>query len=208
MKQGLTEKQEKMLRFTREFISERGYPPTVRDILRGCGLSSTSVVDYNLNLLEKGGYLRRDKEVSRGIELAGRTRLVGVPVLGYIAAGEPLSLPGDGGWHSPPLETLELAQETVGNWEGVYALRVKGTSMIDALIQDGDLLVMRPARKAENGEMVAAYLKDRGEVTFKRFFREGEKVRLQPANSQMAPLYVDPQEMEVQGKVVAVLRVY
>src|SRR3989337_317227 len=137
MKQGLTEKQEKMLRFTREFISERCYPPTVRDILRGCGLSSTSVVDYNLTLLERGGYLRRDREVSRGIELAGRKRLGGVSAPGHAAAGEPLKLPGEEAWHSSPLEVLEMPQEVVGEWEGLYALKVKGTSMIDALIAAG-----------------------------------------------------------------------
>ena len=202
----LSPKQERMLAFIRQFLGERGYPPTVRDIVRGCGLSSTSVVDYNLTLLERGGYLRRDREVSRGIELAGRKRLVGVPLLGYIAAGEPLELPGEEAWHGSPLEVLEMPQEVVKDWERVYALKVKGTSMIDALIADGDTLVMRPARQAENGEMVAVWLKDKGEVTFKRFYLEGDRVRLQPENSLMAPIYCHPSEVEVQGKVVAVLR--
>ena len=209
MKQkALSSKQERILAFIRQFLGERGYPPTVRDIVRGCGLSSTSVVDYNLTLLERGGYLRRDREVSRGIELAGRKRLVGVPLLGYIAAGEPLKLPGEEAWHSSPLEVLEMPQEVVGGWEGLYALKVKGTSMIDALIADGDVLVMRPARQAENGEMVAVWLKDKGEVTFKRFYLDMDQVRLQSENSLMAPLYFHPSEVEVQGKVVAVLRVF
>ncbi len=209
MKQkALSPKQERMLAFIRQFLGERGYPPTVRDIVRGCGLSSTSVVDYNLTLLERGGYLRRDREVSRGIELAGRKRLVGVPLLGYIAAGEPLELPGEEAWHSSPLEVLEMPQEVVRDWERVYALKVKGTSMIDALIADGDILVMRPARQAENGEMVAVWLKDKGEVTFKRFYLDWDQVRLQPENSLMAPIYCHPSEVEVQGKVVAVLRMF
>ena len=207
MKQkALSSKQERILAFIRQFLGERGYPPTVRDIVRGCGLSSTSVVDYNLTLLERGGYLRRDREVSRGIELAGRKRLVGVPLLGYIAAGEPLKLPGEEAWHGSPLEVLEMSQEVVGGWEGLYALKVKGTSMIDALIADGDVLVMRPARQAENGEMVAVWLKDKGEVTFKRFYLDMDQVRLQSENSLMAPIYSHPSDVEVQGKVVAVLR--
>jgi len=202
----LSPKQERMLAFIRQFMGERGYPPTVRDIVRGCALSSTSVVDYNLTLLERGGYVKRDREVSRGIELVGRKRLVAVPLLGYVAAGEPFKLPGEEAWHSTPLEVLEMSQDVAGGWEGVYALKVKGTSMIDALIADGDVVVMRPARQAENGEMVAAWLKTNGEVTFKRFYLEGDRVRLQPENSLMAPIYCHPSEVEVQGKVVAVLR--
>jgi len=127
--------------------------------------------------------------------------------LGYIAAGEPLRLPGEEAWHSSPLEVLDMPQGVSGRWEGVYALKVKGTSMIDALIADGDVLVMRPARQAENGEMVAVWLKDKGEVTFKRFYLDGERVRLQPENSLMAPIFCQPSEVEVQGKLVAVLRV-
>ncbi len=179
----------------------------MRDIVKGCGLSSTSVADYNLRILEREGHLRRRPDISRGIELPGRGRgVVRVPLLGTIAAGSPIPVPDADTWQSPPLETVEVPAELAGRAPEVYALRVKGTSMIDALIDDGDIVLLAPTRSAHNGEMVAVWLKAEKEVTLKRLYKEKRRIRLQPANSNLVPLWVSPQNVEVQGKVVAVLR--
>ena len=204
----LSTKQKQILAFLRRFREEKDYPPTIRDIVKACGISSTSVVDYNLKILEKEGYIRRDREVSRGIELMDRSqkRLVRVPILGYIAAGEPIPVPSSDTWEMEPLDTVEVSGELVKGRSDVYALRVKGNSMVDALISDGDIVLMQQAATADNGEMVAAWLKSEGETTLKRLFREPNRIRLQPANSQMKPIYANPKNVEVQGKVVGVIR--
>lgn len=207
----ISPKQRRIITYIAEFMEERGYPPTVRDIMRGAGLSSTSVVDYNLNILTSRGYLRRDPDVSRGIELLERRSpsnyLVTVPVIGQIAAGEPIPVPSSDSWQTAPSgEVLHLPQEITRGKERVFALKVKGTSMIDALIDDGDLVLLQQASTAENGETVAVWLKSEKEVTLKKIYREGSRIRLQPANSQMQPLYTARDNVEVQGKVIAVLR--
>ena len=139
MKQ-ISAKQSRILDFLRQFLEEKGYPPSIRDIVNGCKISSTSVVEYNLRILEREGYIRRDPEVSRGIELSARNRaVVRVPVIGYIAAGEPIPVPNVDTWSTlGAAESLELTQELTRGKEEVYALKVKGTSMVDALINDGD----------------------------------------------------------------------
>ena len=207
----LSPRQQQILAFVRDFMQRHGLPPTVRDIQRGCGISSTSVVDYNLHILQREGVIRRTPEVARGIELLEdppRTRpeRAVVPVVGYIAAGEPLPVPGAEGWSDAPLETLEVPSRMARSRESLYALRVKGTSMIDALIDDGDVVVIEPVKMARNGDTVVARLQLENEVTLKKFYHEGDRVRLQPCNSQMEPLYVDPENVEVQGRVVGVLR--
>jgi len=192
----------------RHFREEKDYPPTIRDIVKACKISSTSVVDYNLKILEKEGYIRRDREISRGIELTDRSqkRLIRVPILGYIAAGEPIPVPSSDTWEMEPMDTVEVSGELVKGRSDVYALRVKGNSMVDALISDGDLVLMQQAENADNGEMVAAWLKSEGETTLKKLYRERERIRLQPANSQMKPIYANPKNVEVQGKVIGVIR--
>lgn len=204
----LSSKQKQMLAFLRKFREDKDYPPTVRDILKGCGISSTSVVDYNLKILEREGHIRRDPEVSRGIELVGREkrRLVPVPVIGHIAAGEPIPVPGSDSWEMEPLDTVEVSGDIVRGKGDVFALRVKGTSMIDALINDGDIVLMQQADTADDGEMVAAWLKAEEETTLKKLYRERDRIRLQPANSTMEPIYADPGNVEIQGKVVGVIR--
>lgn len=201
----LSGKQSHMLKFLRQFLDDKGYPPTIRDIQKGCRISSTSVVEYNLRILEREGYIRRDREVSRGIELGAR-RIVRVPVIGAIAAGEPIPVPTSDTWGMEEAESLELTEELTRGKEGVYALKVKGTSMIDSLIGDGDLVLMQQAATAENGEMVAVWLKREKEATLKRFYLEPERVRLQPANEEMAPIYADPKNVEIQGRVIGVIR--
>ena len=205
----LSEKQLRIMDFLRDFVAERGYPPTVRDIQRGCDISSTSVVDYNLRILEREGHIRRDQDVSRGIELlGGRVRHTAlVPILGAIAAGEPIPVPSSDTWENRDWsETVEVAEEMVRGREGVYALRVKGNSMVDALIGDGDLVLMQHQTTADDGEMVAAWLKREEETTLKKLYRQGERVRLQPANPRMRPIYADAANLEIQGKVIGVIR--
>lgn len=204
----LSERQRRILEFLHDFLEEKGYPPSIRDIARACGVSSTSVVDYNMDILEREGYLRRDREVSRGIELLPKNReRVRVPIIGTIAAGEPIPVPSADAWDATTsAETLELTREITGGREGVYALRVKGHSMIDALIDDGDIVLMQHTNTAENGEMVAVWLKAEKEATLKRLYREKRRVRLQPANTQMRPFYVNAGNVEVQGKVIGVIR--
>jgi repressor LexA len=200
---GLSTKQQKILDFLRRFIREKDYPPSIRDIQEACGISSTSVVDYNLKALERMGYIHRDREVSRAIELLDgsgrRPRMIAVPVVGQIAAGQPIPVPEASVDYS---ETVEIAEEMARGKENIYALRVKGTSMIDALVNDGDIIILEQAGSPENGEMVAAWLKSEQEATLKRFYREGDRVRLQPANEAMEPIYTDADNIEIQGKVL------
>jgi repressor LexA len=204
-----------MMEVIRDFMRENGLPPTVRDIQKACGISSTSVVDYNLRILQREGYLGRKPDVARGIELAGAGGLgvshepavIRIPVVAYIAAGEPLPVLDDGGWAAgEPMDTIELPPEMQRNKGPLYALRVRGTSMIDALVDDGDVVVVEPTRAAANGEMVVARLKLENETTLKRFYLEGEQVRLQPANSTMEPIMLAADNVEVQGKVVGIIR--
>jgi repressor LexA len=204
-KPGVSETRQRIWKFIRDFFEDRGYAPTVRDILKGCSISSTAVVQHHLNILEREGYIHRDPEVFRSIQLLDRKNTVRVPLLGHIAAGEPIPVPDSETWKSEALETLELTEDLIQGKE-VYALRVKGLSMIDALIDDGDVVLMEPANVADDGDMVAVWIKDKQEVTLKRLFREQQMIRLQPSNSQMEPLYVNPKNVEVQGKVVGVIR--
>ncbi len=202
----MSARQEAILGFISEFLHENGYPPTIRDIGAAVGISSTSVVNYNLNVLEREGHIARDPDVSRGLRLVGqaldRDDVIMLPLLGRIAAGDPIPVPGD----AVPEEHLELARGIVKDEEGLYALQVQGESMIDALVNDGDVVVMKHQETAENGDMVAVWLRDREETTLKKFYREGRRVRLQPANPTMQPIYADPADVEVQGKVVMVIR--
>ncbi|MCC6382363.1 MAG: repressor LexA [Dehalococcoidia bacterium] len=206
----LSGKQADILEFLRSFIEEKDYPPSIRDIQEGCGISSTSVVDYNLRKLEEKGCIRRDREVSRGIEILGargrRPRIVEVPLLGSIAAGQPIPVPTSDRWANDSDETVAVTEEMVRHKANVFALRVKGTSMVEDLIDDGDIVFLEPAQSAVNGDRVAVWLKDRGEVTLKRFFHEGDRVRLQPANSTMDPIYTTPENVEVQGRFISSIR--
>ncbi len=211
----LSVRQEKILNLIQEFLEEQGYPPTVRDIQYACDISSTSVVDYNLKILQKEGYIRRSPEISRGIEVLGAKRqkdAVSVPVMGYIAAGEPIPVPTSEGWApDSAVDQVDVVNGMLGGvrvrgTSNLYALRVRGTSMIDALVDDGDVVVIQPAQSVQDGDMVVAWLKNEKEATLKRIYNDGTVVRLQPANSQMEPIFVSANNIEVQGKVVAVLR--
>jgi repressor LexA len=202
---GLNSTRENILQFIHGFIDERGYSPTVRDILKGCDISSTAVVQYHLDVLEKEGRIHRDPEIFRSIRLSEKKGSVMVPILGTIAAGSPIPVPNSDNWSNQSVDTLELPQDMVGK-KPVFALKVKGQSMIDALIDDGDIVLMEAADSAANGEMVAVWLKDREEVTLKRFFADKDKVILQPANQTMKPIEQRADNVEIQGKVIGVIR--
>jgi repressor LexA len=205
----LSDRQAAILDYIARFLDENDYPPTIRDIQNALGISSTSVVDYNLNVLEQRNYIRRNRNISRGIEVMHRpskNSVVSIPVIGQIAAGVPIPAPDDlqtAEW----IETINLSAELLpaGNRE-VFALRVKGLSMIDALINDGDIVVLKKQETCENGETVAVWLKDEKETTLKKFYHEGDRIRLQPANATMDPIYTGANNVEIQGKLVTVLR--
>lgn len=206
----LTEKQQRILDFVQRFTRDNRYPPTIREIGAEVGISSTSVVNYNLNALQKEGYINRDRTISRGIKLVGqqpeiRGNLVRIPIVGRIAAGLPVPVP-DSDFDPEGGDAISLAGDIVKDEPGIYALRVRGNSMIDALINDGDIVVLKYQQEAHNGDMVAVWLRDEKETTLKRFYLEGERVRLQPANPTMEPIFVHPGNVEIQGKVIAVIR--
>jgi repressor LexA len=206
----LSRRQQAILQFIERFLDENDYPPTIRDIQSELDISSTSVVDYNLKALEARGLIRRNSKISRGIELVnrgvGRRNVVAIPVIGQIAAGLPIPVPGDLEG-SDATESVELGASLVPNsGQGLFALRVKGHSMVDALINDGDVVVLKQQETCENGETVAVWLKDERETTLKRFYLEGDRVRLQPANTSMDPIYTPADNVEVQGRLVTVLR--
>lgn len=207
----LSAKQQRIIDFIHRFLVDNGYPPTVRDIQSGCGISSTSVVVYHLNILETEGYIRRHPEVSRGIELftSSPTSLprVQVPIIGQIAAGQPIPVPTPDTWDiTVAAETLEVTTDLTRGRGGIYALKVKGSSMVDALINDGDIVLMQYVSVVENGEMAAVWLKAEKEATLKKVYVEPSRIRLQPANSQMEPIYTEPNNVEIQGRVIAVIR--
>lgn len=198
----------RILDFIRKFLDERGYAPTVRDIARGCDISTPSVVQHHLNKLESQGYIRRDPDVFRSIQLVEKEReaISRVPLLGTIAAGKPIPVPTSDTWATIPEETLQLTAEVTRDKEGVYALKVKGISMIDALVDDGDIVLMQQTSAVEEGEVAAVWLKVEQEVTLKKVYHEEGRVRLQPANKEMEPMYYPPEDVEIQGRVIGVLR--
>jgi len=198
----------RILNFIRNFLRDRGYAPTVRDIAKGCSISTPSVVQHHLNMLERQGYIYRDPEVFRSIRLVEREQpvTVDVPLLGTIAAGKPIPVPTTDTWVTVPEETLKLTEELTQGREGIYALKVKGTSMIDALIDDGDIVLMQQASTVDDGDMAAVWLRDEQEVTLKRVYREQGRVCLRPANRMMQPIYHRPENVDIQGKVIGVLR--
>jgi repressor LexA len=198
----ITERQAKILRFVQAFQQKHGIPPSFEDIRRGLELSSKDMVSRELKALETAGLISRQGKIARGTLAAGQA-LVSVPLLGRIVAGYPLPIPDDPSDHE---EHISIARDLVGGYKDVYALQVEGYSMIDALVNDGDIVVLSAQNVAEDGDMVAAWLKSDGATTLKRFYREASQIRLQPANPTMPPLYFAPKEVEIQGKVLAVIR--
>jgi repressor LexA len=212
----LSEKQLTILSFIEEFIDENDYPPSIRDIQNGCDISSTSVVSYNLDRLKESGLLNRHSEVSRGLSLSSQREsasepmsidTVAVPLLGTIAAGSPFPMPESDTWSDlSGSELIDLPQAITGTGDGVYALKVRGESMIDALISDGDLVIMEQASSVRNGQMAAVRIKSDNTTTLKHFYSEGARTRLEPANSQMEAMMFASSDIEVLSRVVAVWR--
>ncbi len=203
----LSPKRQQLLNFISQFKQERGYGPTVREILQARHISSISLVQRDLKMLEREGYIRRDPKVGRSItpvELLGNT--VRVPLLGYIAAGQPIPVPQPDTWHEETLEMLEIPAGMASTKGDVYALKVEGLSMIDALIDDGDIVIMQATNTVNDGEMAAIWLKSEQEVTLKKVYRERNRIRLQPANSHMKPMYHNAENVEVRGRVIGVIR--
>jgi len=197
----ISDKQREMLAFIEEFVDEHGYPPTYEEIRTGLRISTKSLVNYHLDVLENSGLLTRSPNTPRGIRLSGENDTVHVPFRGWIAAGPPTEFVEDNN-----REAIELTYDIVPNRDDLFALKVEGDSMIDALVHDGDIVVMQQQADAQNGEMVAVRLTDRNETTLKRYYRENGHVRLQPANPTMDALFVSPESVAVQGKVVAIIR--
>ncbi len=216
----LSERQRNMLHYIERYIQDHGFPPTIRQIGENTGINSTSVVNYNLNKLVQAGYLNRSQHVSRGLRLtapvpggdkkgkgvhvpAATTR---IPVIGNIFASAPVNVPDDP--HYDEDDLIEVTADMLGGTDPsqAYALKVRGESMIDAMIREGDIVIFRKQDTAKNGDMVAVWLTDRSETTLKYFYKEGAKVRLQPAHPNMEAIYVDPKQLHIQGKVLSVLR--
>lgn len=200
---------ERIVDFMRNFIEEKGYAPTIGEIQRTLGLCSKSLVVYHLEALEEEGIIEREPETARGIAVYGFGKKArSVPLLGPIPAGEPIPVPSEDTWRMVPEEMVEVPAEMLPMNVRAFALRVQGKSMVDAYVDDGDIVILEATPTAETGQVVAAWLTDRQEVTLKKIYYEPNCIRLQPANQRMKPIYVDPENIEVQGRVIAVLRKY
>ncbi len=205
-------RRQRILSFLQKFYADNGIPPTVRDIQRACEISSTSVVDYNLEKLRESGYINRRHDVARGIEILDQegepiSNAPRVHIVGSIAAGNPIpALSTEDSESSQEFDTVEVSPDLQRQHGQLFALRVNGMSMVDALIDDGDVVIIKPVTQVNNGEMVVAWLKQENEATLKKFYSEGNQVRLQPANSMMDPIFCSADNVEVRGKVVSVVR--
>ena len=203
----------RILRFLERYHLEHGLSPSFDEIRAAVNLTSKDHVYRDLNILEQKGFIERERGKSRSIRLLrcidGQPFDSGsfeVDVLGVIAAGQPIPAPDDTASLSVQ-ETVRLTRDIVrGERDGVYALRVQGNSMIDALINEGDIVLLRHQQSADNGDMVAVWLHQNCETTLKRFYHEGKRIRLQPENDAVKPIYADPRDVRIQGKVVAVIR--
>lgn len=233
---GLSDRHIKILNFLGEH-QDKGYPPSIREIGEETGISSTSVVNYYLEQLEKWGYIERDRRISRGVrvvperlgEVAHRlgnaarasvsqavnmaTDLFKIPLAGRIVASAPAPVPASDFAYYDQEASVEIARSLLPaktKIDELFALEVQGDSMIDAMVNDGDIVIMRRVEsnaEAKNGEMVAVWLPERDETTLKYFYKETNRYRLQPANPTMGPIYVDKREkLEIRGKVVMVIR--
>lgn len=216
-KNELSERHKKVLDVLEYFQNDQGYPPSIRDIGSAAGISSTSVVNYYLEQLEEWGYIERDRKVSRGVRLLktaegahidGSADTLTIPLAGRIGASFGYELPGSDFDYFGTDDGVDVARSLLPNdAKNLYAVEVNGDSMIDAMINDGDIVIMKHAQTARNGEMVAVRLVDKDEVTLKYFYKENGGVRLQPANPTMEAVFIpDATSVEVQGKVVLVIR--
>jgi repressor LexA len=225
----LTDPQIKVLKVIEDYQNSNGFPPSIRDIQDMGKFSSTSVVNYYLEQLEVMGHIKRSGRVSRGIRLvrplseltqaATRTmqnvresvqQVLRIPVMGRIFASEPVPVPPSDFAYLDAESVVSVARSMLPAREKVeelFALEVNGDSMIDAMVNDGDIVIMKPAKDVHNGDLVAIWLRDKDETTLKYFFLEDGKVRLQPANPTMKPIFIDdPTTVDIQGKIVMIIR--
>jgi repressor LexA len=225
----LTDPQIKVLKVIEEYQTTNGFPPSIRDIQDRGKFSSTSVVNYYLEQLESMGHIKRSGRVSRGIRLvrpfseiaqaAGQKlqavresvqQVLRIPVMGRIFASEPVPVPPSDFAYLDAESVVSVARSMLPAREKVeelFALEVNGDSMIDAMVNDGDIVIMKPAKDVHNGDLVAIWLRDKDETTLKYFYLEEGKVRLQPANPTMQPIYIDdPSTVDIQGKIVMIIR--
>ena len=228
--EGLSERHRKIMEFLTRFQELSGYSPSIRQIGDSIGVKSTSLIDYYLTQLQQMGIIERDQHVSRSIRVLKpifptaaqratevvRTAanaindLLRIPVVGRIVASAPIPVPASDLNYFDSESGVDIARSLLPAKEKVsdlFALEVSGDSMIDAMINDGDIIIMKKAQEARNGEMVAVWLDDNDETTLKYFYRETNRVRLQPANPTMGPIFIDnPERLRIMGKVVMVIR--
>jgi repressor LexA len=224
----LGERHRKIMQFLTSFQETKGYSPSIREIGESINVKSTSLVDYYLRQLENMEYIRRDQNTSRSIQILRPMRSIGsrmvevaqnalgelisLPLVGRIRAGQPIPVPPSDLNYFDAESTVDIARSLLPAREKpgeLFALEVEGDSMIDAMINDGDIVIMKRAEEAHNGEMVAVWLDDTNETTLKYFYRDdkNKRVRLEPANPTMKPIYIDdPSRLRIMGKVVMVIR--
>lgn len=228
---GLSERHRKIMEFLVKFQNTNGYSPSIRQIGDSINVKSTSLVDYYLNQLQEMGYIERADHISRsvrvlqpvqpGFSIPGKVSdafknasnmladLVSIPIAGRIVASAPIPMPVSDLNYYDAESSVDIARSLLPAKEinDLFALEVSGDSMVDAMVNDGDIVVMKKAESANNGEMVAVWLDDRDETTLKYFYKEADRIRLQPANPNMGPIYVqNPKSLRIMGKVVLVIR--
>jgi len=231
-REGLSKRHQLILKFLAEFQEVNGYSPSIREIGESISVRSTSLVDYYLKQLEEMDYISREQHISRSIRLlkplapsksaaeriadgfrrAGSVvdDLLSIPVMGRIVASEPIPMPSSDVGYYDSESSISVARSLLPakeKTEDLFALEVQGDSMIDAMVNDGDIVIMKRTQQAENGEMVAVWLDDKNQTTLKYFYQEASGIRLQPANPNMDPIYVEnPASLRIMGKVVMVIR--
>lgn len=229
--QGLSERHRKIMEFLIKFQNTNGYSPSIRQIGDSINVKSTSLVDYYLNQLQQMGFIDREDRISRSIRVltpvidspslkekvadavqtvsATLSDLVSIPLAGRIVASAPIPMPTSDLPYFDSESSVDIARSLLPAREtnDLFALEVSGDSMVDAMINDGDIVIMKQVKSANNGEMVAVWLDDRDETTLKYFYKEANRIRLQPANPNMGPIYVDnPKSLRIMGRVVMVIR--
>ncbi len=225
----LKERHKQVLDVIQEYTEKHGYAPSYREICAKTDITSTSMVNYYLEQLQEMGYIDRSENISRSLQIKESaqdkvdqvlgnvkqtvqemSRSLTIPVVGRIVASEPVPIPESDFGLFDFESNIEIPESLIPfnmQKENLFALEVEGDSMIDAMVNDGDVIIMKPVREAHNGEMVAVRLKDQNETTLKHFYHEGDRVRLQPANPTMDPIFVDSSsDIEIQGSVVLVIR--
>ncbi len=201
--QPLTKRQREILDYLNEFIQQYGYAPSLEEIGKRFTLSSLATVHKHLTNLQEKGFIRRAWNRSRSVELLssrGGGRAVEVPMLGFVAAGMPIEAVAG-------TETIAIPESLISGKRDTYVLRVRGDSMIDEQIRDGDWVVIEDRKSADNGEMVIALVGGQ-DATLKKFYKENGRIRLQPANPTMQPIFADADNVQIQGVVVGVMRKY